>query len=150
MYWSRNWALAGVFAVVGAFVAPTEVASAQKFIECVRAYGEGTKTCNCTTFDVTIEVCHEENVAVAGSAGLAGLLPVGGGSAGGSFSVSAATGKSSSTCASAEIPPGTCLWMRYGFECCPESGWLGTYWACKPLANSVQSGPATPADCGAR
>ena len=146
MSWKKNWALMGGLAMVAVCFGPTRAASAQKLVECPRVYYDSDKTCNCSSLDVDIEICHEEFVVVSFAVGGGIANPSGG--AGGGRALGTSTGKSSGTCASATVPPGMCIWWRYGFECCPENGLFFTHWACTPTGASIHSGPATPDDCG--
>ena len=89
--------------------------------------GRGPAVCNCSSSPGTVEVCHSQTVAVRL----------------GSETIHVPTGQSSSNCMSQVVPPGTCLYFCYTFECTPT--FFG--WHCDLVSSRPQDRPAEESDC---
>ena len=90
--------------------------------------GNGPAVCNCTSSPATLQVCHSHTVG----------LRIG------TDTIHVETGQSTSTCASQEAPPASCLYFRYNFECTPT--FFG--WHCDLVSTGLWDRPATAqTDC---
>lgn len=93
-----------------------------------QAHADGLPLCNCTDDPGDYSVCHAESVTISF----------------GGANLNISTGQSSSTCASHEVRPGECVYLRYNFLC-TKSFWSGL--SCSLTSVSTKVKPATDFDC---
>lgn len=124
-----------VLVLAGLVVAP--VSSVEAFTSLVgpaplglSAIGDGPSFCNCTSHDVSNEMCHSASVQVNVGNGLP-------------FELS--TGHSTSNCVTAPLAPGECQWLQYRFSC-QKSGFLGLF-ECTFSGASIKERAATSDEC---
>lgn len=94
------------------------------------AVGDGPSFCNCTSHDVTNQMCHVATVEV--NIGSGGPLEV-------------STGQSTSTCVTSELASGQCQWLQYRFDC-KKSNWFGVF-ECTFIGAVIKEREATSDEC---